>query len=139
MSSDLKWQFDESNMYTSERAEELQRAIQESGVVKEKEKDMVYPFCVLLMHTRGVSFDPSKVQSNSLKKLPDFLANWKEMTPEQLWGYRREHVSHRLWNQWANDFASEGSLFVTDPALLPDALLSDELKAQANTPHSPLP
>lgn len=139
MSSDLKWQFDEANMYTSEQTEELQRAIQETGAVKEKEEGMVYPFCVLLMHTRGLTFDSAKVQSEALKKLPNFLATWRELSPEQLWEYRRKHISHRLWNQWASDFANEGSLFATDPTVLPDAMLSDEQKAEANTPNSPLP
>lgn len=139
MSNGLKWQFIEATMYTSERVDELQKAIRDSGAVKESEDGMVYSFCLLLVHTRSVLFDAAKVQSESLKKLPDFLAAWEKASPAQLWDYRRKHISHSLFNQWGNDFSGEGSLFMADPAELPEDMLTEAQREDlVKNPNGPL-
>lgn len=131
MSNGIQWQFDEATLYSYERADELQKAIEEAGVVKDTEKGTVASFCILLMHTRQVSFDRARVKSESLKKLPDFLATWENLTPAQLWDYRRKHISHNLWGQWGKDLASEGNQLMADPSELPDDMLTEAQKADS--------
>jgi hypothetical protein len=138
MSNGIKWQFEEPNMYSNEQAEALEKSILDTGAVKDSEKMMVSSFCILLVHTRGLNFDPAKVKSESLKKLPNFLASWNALTPQDLWEYRRKHISHPVWNQWGNDYSNENGLFVTDPSELPDEALTPEQRDEAARQGSPL-
>jgi hypothetical protein len=127
MSNGVIWTFDEQTLYSNERAEDLQKAIENAGVVRESEAGLVYSFCLILIHTRGVKIDAAKAQSESLKRLPDFLATWENLTAADLWDYRRKSISHPLWAQWANDFTrhQKGSL-MADPAELPEFALTTE-------------
>jgi hypothetical protein len=138
MSNGIKWIFDETSLYSNEQADELAKRIQETGTVKESEGGTVGSFCILLVHTCGVTFDASKVKSESLKQLPEFLATWQKLSPTELWDYRRRHISHSLWRQWANDFSSEGNLLMADPAELPEDMLTEEQRLEASLPNSPL-
>jgi len=139
MSNDIKWQFEEATLYSNEQADELQRSIEEAGVVKESEKGTVGSFCVLLVHTHEVSFDLARVQSDSLKKLPEFLSTWKTMSPEELWEYRRRYISHPLWRRWTGDYSNEAGMLMANPEELLDTALTPEQRVEASMPKSPLP
>ena len=139
MSNGLKWRFNEPSMYSYEQADELSKAIQDTGVVKDSEVGMLSPFCVVLVHTCSVTFDAARARSDSLKKLPDFLSTWETLTPAQLWEYRRRHISNPLWVHWVKDFNQDSGRLMADAAELPEGDLTPEERDEAARPGSPLP
>lgn len=134
----IKWHFAERTWYTDEEAERLIEGIQASCQIPEHRKQAMETFCYILSATERVEFDERRVHSRSLQALPEFLKQWRSMSPSEVWDYRTKQIANQVWVSWANSFSSEPGLFEADDAAKPTSALSPEQQKEAANPNSPL-
>jgi hypothetical protein len=135
MTDQISWNIAPQTLKTDSQARALERLIL-ADCPGEDVKD-VRTFTVMLSCTRGLDFNTTTARA-ALRTFKQFIEQGiKGMSGEALWEVRQE-IPLPLWWAWIKGFNGGQELFDPDPAELPLDALTEDQKAEAETPGSPL-
>ncbi len=134
MTDKITWHISPQTLKTDARANIMKRLIVEA--CPEVDPRDAGSFALILSCTNGVDFDAATARP-ALKTFKAALERVRDMDGAALWAFR-EDMPLQLWYAWISAYNDGQELFDTDPAELPTTALSDEQKAEAAQPDSPL-
>jgi protein associated with RNAse G/E len=132
----ITWYISEVTPAVTRKAVNLQKSIRAACTIEPDEVAMMVNFTYYLAATRAMDYPPNARQS--VRSLADFLSTWEDCAPAEVWQFYLDNIPHKLRNIWDEAFDEAQNLFETDTAELPDIALTDNQKAEAALPGSPL-
>jgi hypothetical protein len=137
--NEIKWHVNCQTFYSDERAAQMRDRICEALSIEEKTSqwNMVNEFCFLLSVTEDVEFDPDRARQ-PLHEFQTLIDTWETRTPQDLYDYRLRRLPGALLNQWREAYMEGQNLFEPDPAVLPEAALTEAQREELKDVNSPL-
>lgn len=132
----LTWYISEITPEVTRRALTLQKAILAVAEITPLDESRLINLSYFLAATRKMEYPDSAKQS--IRGLAAFLPIWRTLEISEVWRFSEEEIPDALRNLWKEAFESAQELFEIDPVEAPTDALTDEQKAEAATPGSPL-
>jgi|GEM_PF-6527184 len=134
----IEWRIMPSSPYTDAIKTKLDRLFESIPDLTADEKALISDYSALLSLTEDIIF---KFDGREKRLLTEFASGWgrrEKMSARQLFDFLMR-LSYVIRSAWFAACYAEQVPFEVDPAQMPTEALTDEQKAEAADPASPLP
>lgn len=134
----LHFLIEPESLFSSQIAADIEKEVLAALDNPDGKQPMVRKFAVLLSCTSGVEVASERVKPAAKKALEATVRLFDPaLSAVQRWDLY-QHVPYVVLSLWTSQFEDASNPFEPDPAALPMSALTDEQRAEAETPNSPL-